>query len=206
MPFFFPTVNFGNARSFGKVYCQNQLPGLIQYMSMRKMLTEEFFNRPALIVAEELLGCFLVRKIGKRLIKLKIIEVEAYDGPKDRASHASRGKTNRNMPMFGPAGKFYVYFTYGIHWMLNVVTGEKGYPAAILIRGADKVTGPARLTKFLKIEKSFNNKPANRKTGLWFENRGVKIDPKKIKKMPRVGVAYAGPVWSQKKYRFVLGE
>ena len=168
------------------------------------MLKQEFFNRPTLVVAKELLGKCLVRKIGKKIIALKIAEVEAYDGPKDKASHASRGKTERNAPMFGKAGKFYVYFTYGIHWMLNVVTGPEHYPAAILIRGTDKVTGPARLTKFLGIDKSLNEKPATRKTGLWFEDRDEKTNPKSVKRTPRVGVAYAGPVWSEKPYRFLL--
>ena len=64
-----------------------------------------------------------------------ITEVEAYDGPRDKASHASRGLTPRNAPMFGEAGRFYIYFTYGMHWMLNIVTGKRGYPAAVLIRG-----------------------------------------------------------------------
>lgn len=133
-----------------------------------------------------------------------ITEVEAYDGFKDKASHASRGKTKRNQVMFGEAGCFYIYLTYGIHWMLNVVTGPKDYPAAVLIRGTDKVGGPARLTKFLKIDKILNSKKAELKTGLWFEDRGVKISDKQISITPRIGVAYAGSVWSKKKYRFLL--
>ena len=133
-----------------------------------------------------------------------ITKVEAYDGYKDKASHASRGKTERNQVMFGPAGYFYIYFTYGMHWMLNIVTGPKNYPAAVLIRGTKEINGPARLTKFLKIDKKFNGKKAELKTGLWFEDRGVKINPKDIMKTARVGVAYAGPVWSKKKYRFLL--
>ncbi|KKU66504.1 MAG: hypothetical protein UX89_C0023G0001 [Parcubacteria group bacterium GW2011_GWA2_47_16] len=169
---------------------------------MNKVLPQNFFNRPTLAVSDELLGCFLCRQIGKKTTRLKITETEAYDGPEDKASHASRGKTTRNAPMFGKAGQFYVYFTYGIHWMLNIVTGPKDYPAAILIRGTDKVTGPARLTKFLSIDKSFNKKPATRKTGLWFEDRGEVIKQSEIKRTPRVGVAYAGPVWSKKLYRF----
>ena len=64
-----------------------------------------------------------------------ISEVEAYDGPRDKASHASRGLTPRNRPMFGDAGHFYVYFTYGIHWLVNITTGPRGYPAAVLFRG-----------------------------------------------------------------------
>lgn len=171
---------------------------------MKKIIKREFFKQPTLTVAKELLGNFLCRQIGKRTIRLKITETEAYDGPRDRASHAHRGKTARNAPMFGEAGKFYVYFTYGMHWMLNVVTGPKDYPAAVLIRGTDKVTRPARLTKFLSINKSFNEKPATRKTGLWFEDGGERVNPREIKRTPRIGVAYAGPVWSKKPYRFIV--
>lgn len=152
-------------------------------------------------VAPELLGKFLVRKIGPKEIALMITEVEAYDGPQDQASHAHRGQTKRNRVMFGPAGYFYVYFTYGRHWMLNVVTGPKNYPAAILIRGTDKIDGPARLTKFLKIDRQLNGKKAEKKNRLWFEDRGLKIG--QIKRTPRIGVFSAGPVWAKKKYRFV---
>jgi len=173
---------------------------------MRKVLTKTFFNRKTLTVAQELLGKYLVRKIGKREVALKIIEVEAYDGPGDLASHASHGKTERNKIMFGPASNFYVYFTYGIHWMLNVVTGPKDYPAAILIRGAGDISGPARLTKFLRITGKMNNKPAEPMSGLWFEDRGELINKRNIKRTPRIGVNYAGEVWAKKPYRFVLKE
>src|SRR3989338_7103797 len=156
---------------------------------MRRLLKREFFNRKTLIVAKSLLGKYLVRKLGGKIIALQISEVEAYDGPYDRASHASRGLTKRNSPMFGQAGNFYVYLTYGMHWMLNVVTGPKNYPAAILIRAVRLepsnsftrscrskrinlrcISGPARLTKFLSINKSLNGKPSGRKAGLWFED------------------------------------
>jgi DNA-3-methyladenine glycosylase len=171
---------------------------------MRKILTQAFFNRPTLTVARELLGKYLVRKISKREITLKISEVEVYAGPHDRASHASRGRTERNKIMFGPAGIFYIYFTYGIHWMLNIVTGPKNYPAAILIRGTREISGPARLTKFLKITGKLNNKPAKPISGLWFEDRGEAIPKNGVKRTPRIGVDYAGPLWAKKLYRFVI--
>ena len=171
-----------------------------------------FFNRPTLKVAKELLGKYLVRQLKGKTSALMITEVEAYDGFRDRASHASRGRTERNKVMFGEAGRWYVYFTYGMHWMLNIVTGPENYPAAILIRGAESkqriINGPAKLTKFLKIDKPvsrlINGKPANKKSGLWIEDRGVKIFPKQIKRSPRIGVHYAGPVWSNKYWRFYL--
>lgn len=171
---------------------------------MRKILTQKFFNRPTLKVAPDLLGKYLVRRIGKKEIAFMITETEAYDGFKDRASHAARGMTERNKIMFGEAGRFYVYFTYGIHWMLNIVSHKKGYPAAVLIRGAGELNGPAKLTKYLKIDKNLNNKKSEKKSGLWVEDRGVRIIKSRIKKTPRIGVDYSGPVWSKKHYRFLI--
>jgi DNA-3-methyladenine glycosylase len=168
------------------------------------VLTSKFFNRPTCQVAKELLGKFLVRNYKNKLISLMICEVEAYDGPQDLACHARVGKTTRTDPMFGSAGHFYVYFVYGVHWMLNIVTGPNGYPSAVLIRGAGKISGPARLTKFLKINKSLNTKSASKKSGLWIEDRGVIIKPESIISTPRIGVSYAGPYWSKVPYRFVL--
>lgn len=170
----------------------------------KRIIQKTFFERNSVIVAEELLGKFLVRKIGNKKIALMITETEAYEGFGDKASHASRGKTTRNAPMFGPAGFWYVYFIYGTHWMLNVVCGKKNYPAAVLIRGVEGINGPARLTKFLKIDKKFNNKKAKVKNGLWLEDGGVKIKSAEIKKLPRIGVDYAGARWAKKPYRFVL--
>jgi len=170
---------------------------------MKKIQDSHFFNRPTLTVAKDLLGKFLTRRSKGKDCALMITEVEAYDGPNDKACHASCGKTERNKIMFGEAGNWYVYFTYGMHWMLNIVTGPKDYPAAVLIRGTDKIVGPARITKYLKIDKKFNGKPASRKTGLW-----IAVSPKgagrfKIKRLPRIGVDYAGK-WADKPYRFKI--
>ena len=165
---------------------------------------KKFFNRPTLIVAKDLLGKYLVRRINGKMRRFMITEVEAYSGFKDLASHAARGKTARNAPMFGRAGVWYVYFTYGMHYMLNIVSGLKNYPAA-LIRGIDGINGPARITKHLKIDKRFNNKLAVPKTGLWIEdNPRFKNLKLKIKNLPRVGVAHAGSVWSKKPWRFLI--
>ncbi len=170
-----------------------------------KILEKKFFNRATLVVAKDLLGKYLVRRHGKKTVKYLITEVEAYDGFKDKASHASRGMTKRNAPMFGEAGHWYVYFTYGMHWMLNIVTGMNDYPAAVLIRGVEGINGPGRVTKQLKIDKIFNNKIASPKTSLWIENNPRFENLKfKIENSPRIGVNYAGPIWSKKKWRFIL--
>jgi DNA-3-methyladenine glycosylase len=181
---------------------------------MRKVLPCYFFNQPTLSVARGLLGKYIVRRWRNGEIALMITEVEAYDGPRDLASHASHGRTPRTEIMFGEAGYFYVYFVYGMHWLVNVVAGRKDYPAAILIRAGicmDQktgkkvlVSGPARFTKFLRITGAQNGKLADKKTGLWFEDRGMKIKNRNIVASKRIGVDYAGTVWKNKLYRFNL--
>lgn len=170
-----------------------------------KILRKKFFERNALKVAPNLLGCFLVRKIGNKIIKEKIVEVEAYDGSNDKASHAHKGQTKRNEVMFGEAGRFYVYLVYGMYEILNIVTDKNGYPSAVLIRGTENISGPGKLTKNLKIDQKLNAKTAIPKNGLWFEqSESPRSLDKKIKKAARIGVSYAGPIWSKKKYRFLL--
>ena len=179
------------------------------------ILKKEFFERSTLKVAQELLGKFLTIKHSvpnsrHLVLRFMITEVEAYDGPHDKASHAHRGKTRRNAPMFGKAGVWYVYFVYGMHNMLNIVTCRKDYPAAVLIRGikpfggrTPNLNGPGKLTKFLKIDRKFNKKEAVLKNGLWIEDRDVKIKKSQIKSSPRVGINYAQE-WKDKNYRFYL--
>lgn len=171
---------------------------------MRKILKPDFFNRPTLKVAEDLLGKFLVRKIGSKEISSMITEVEAYDGFNDKASHASRGRTLRNEVMFGEAGRWYIYFIYGMYWMLNIVTGPKNYPAAILIRGVADAKTPGKLTRYFEVDKSFNGKTASKATCLWVEDRGIKINLKNILKTKRIGVTYAGTYWASRHHRFLL--
>ena len=171
---------------------------------MSRVLPPAFFDRPTLLVAEELLGCVLVRETPEGQRRAVITEVEAYDGPDDRASHASRGKTPRNAVMFGPAGVWYVYLCYGIHWMLNVVTGPEGYPAAVLLRGVRGIAGPARLTKAFGVDGAFDRLPAQASASLWMEE-GDPVDRSTILRAPRIGVDYAGE-WAAKPYRFLVPE
>ena len=165
------------------------------------ILKPAFFDRAADAVARDLCGRTLVRLRDGARIALTIAETEAYLGPHDLACHAARGRTPRTEIMYGPAATFYVYFVYGMHWMLNVVTGPEGYPAAVLIRGAGEFGGPARLTRGLEITGALNAKQAAPESGLWFE-AGEGAQP--VAATPRIGVDYAGPRWSARKLRFVL--
>jgi len=166
-------------------------------------LARAFFDRPADRVARELLGCRLaVRGADGRVIRHVVCETEAYLGAHDLACHAARGMTPRNAVMFGPAGVWYVYLCYGMHWMLNVVTGREGVPAAVLIRGVMDHIGPGRLTRALGIDKRFDGRPTVRPTGLWFEP-GRPVPPRLVAKTPRIGVGYAG-AWAEKPLRFVV--
>ena len=170
-----------------------------------KMLKSGFFDRSSVIVAKELLGKYLVRKIRGKEKAYRILETEACEGGKDKASHASRGQTVRNTPMFGKPGTIYVYFTYGMHWMLNIVCGKVGHPAAVLIRGVENCIGPGRLTKKLSIDKALNEKPLDKKTRLWIEeDNNFEFKKSMVVKTKRIGIDYAGAIWSKKLYRVVL--
>lgn len=170
---------------------------------MRKRLPAGFFDRPPLAVARDLVGKHLVRRQGRDLFAAMITETECYDGERDLACHARHGRTKRNASMWGPPGTTYVYFTYGIHWMLNIVCREEGYPAAVLIRGVEGFSGPARLTKAWGIDGSLNGETLGSSAGLWVEDRGILLPPRAIARTPRIGVGYAGK-WADKPWRFVL--
>ncbi len=171
-----------------------------------RRLTRAFFERPTLAVARELLGKVIVRRIGARKFSVMITETEAYIGENDLACHARFGKTKRNAVMYGPAGIWYPYFIYGMHWMLNVTTEGMEEPAAVLIRaGLDldegtNLDGPGKLTKALKIGGDFYGKSAT-SGDLVLEDRGER--PKKIIRTPRIGIDYAG-AYKDKKWRFAI--
>jgi DNA-3-methyladenine glycosylase len=176
----------------------------------RKILPQRFFDRPVCEVARDLLGTYLVRDIDGKKYAYLIVETEAYGGENDLASHARSGKTARNWPMYAKAGTIYVYFTYGMHWMLNISTGKRGEPSAVLLRGIAapekgeiRLDGPARLTKHLSIDKTLSGKPLGKSAGLWIEDRGVKVSPRDVQTTPRIGIAYAG-AWAKKPWRYIL--
>ncbi len=169
----------------------------------RRVITLDFFRRPAPDVALDLIGKYLVRRIGEKEIGEMITETESYHGEDDLASHARSGRTKRTEVMFGEPGNFYIYLIYGMHLMLNIVTSEKDFPSAVLIRGTENTKGPGLIGKKFAIEMDLNGQPAIKKTGLWFEDRGVKITPEEIELAPRIGVPYAGEIWSKKLWRFM---
>lgn len=172
---------------------------------MKKILPPSFFRRKSMLVARELLGKYLVTKVGGKESALQITDVEVYDGPHDTASHASRGKTERNKIMFAEGGVWYVYFVYGMYWLLNIVVGEEDYPAAILIRGVESIEGPARVARALGVGKHHYGLPATRTSNLWIEDRGTHVPPSHTERLPRVGVSYAGQ-WAHKPLRFRIAE
>lgn len=150
-------------------------------------------------MVRNLIGCRLCHCRNNAVLSFEITEVEAYLGAEDLASHARFGKTKRNEVMFGPKGFWYVYLCYGIHAMLNLTTGSESSPSAILIRSVEGIMGPGRLTKYLQIDLSFNGLPCTQASKLWIEHG----PSREIMTTPRIGVNYAGPLWSQKPYRFV---
>jgi DNA-3-methyladenine glycosylase len=171
----------------------------------RLILPTEFFARHALVVARQLLGKYIVlRRDGQRTEEaFRIHETEAYIGAHDAASHGRFGVTPRAAVLFGPPGHWYVYFIYGMYWMLNVVTGRDGAASGVLIRGAGAYSGPGRLTKALGIDKRFNALAIARGNQLWIEDRGDAIQPRQVRRTPRIGVDFAGD-WKHKPYRFLL--
>ncbi len=166
----------------------------------------EFQSRHTVRLARWLLGKVLVRTTATGRVAGVITEVEAYHGESDLACHASKGRTSRTEIMYKGGGRWYVYLCYGVHEMLNLVTGPANHPAAVLIRGLDVVTGPGRLTKRLQIDRRLNGAPAEPASGLHLEDHGFKIPRGRIQSGPRIGVDYAGPVWAAKPWRFWVEE
>lgn len=181
------------------------------------ILSQSFYARPTLTVARELLGARLVRILdGIRLAGI-ITEAEAYIGEEDLGCHAKSGKTKRNAVMYGPPGHAYVYFTYGMHWMLNAVTEQKGFPAAVLLRAMEVIegaeitsarrqgrdtAGPAKLTQALGINAALNGVSlCDPQAGLWIE-AGIPVAGRDIITGPRVGLGTVPEPWKSEPWRF----
>jgi DNA-3-methyladenine glycosylase len=181
-------------------------------------LPRDFYDRPALAVARDLLGARLVRMhVGMRLSGF-ITETEAYVGEEDLGCHAKAGRTARTAVMYGPPGHAYVYFTYGMHWLLNVVTGKVDFAAAVLIRaiqpaeGAEEIAarragrgcdGPAKLTQALEIDGADNGLDLTRKDSrLWIEP-GIPVAGRRVTRGPRVGLYSVPEPWKSKPWRFL---
>jgi len=163
-------------------------------------LNRDFYSRDVLIVAPALLGKTLVNCQAGIPQYYIIIEAEAYRGEEDQASHARFGRTARNSIMYEQGGLLYIYLIYGIHWMLNIVTGPVGSPQAILLRGLKRLPGPGVLTKGLGIDKSYHGEDLVTSGRIWIEDSDEK--PAIIQK-PRVGINYAGEPWKSHAWRFI---
>lgn len=191
----------------------------------RKTLPVSFYARSTLVVARELLGARLVRILdGVRLVGV-ISETEAYVGETDLACHAKAGRTRRTQVMYGPPGRAYVYFTYGMHWMLNVVTEPEDSPAAVLIRAVEPVeglelvaarrvrakpsdwtNGPAKLAQAFSIDSAQNGVDLTSTTaGLWIE-QGAPVSDESVTIGPRVGLYSVPEPWKNMPWRFLVKE
>jgi len=192
-------------------------------MKKRILQIVYFQNEQVVELAKDLLGKFLFTNINNHLTGGMITETEAYAGITDKGSHAYNGRrTARTEVMYRAGGISYVYFTYGIHYLFNVVTGKEDVPHAVLIRAIYPLTGtdimlqrtgkktvdyqltngPAKLTKSLGITKEQNKIPLDGSI-LWLEERGVIIDQEDVTATPRIGIDYAGKD-ALLPYRFVL--
>jgi len=172
-----------------------------------RKITREFYARGTLTVARELIGMHLVRAEGATIRVGRIVETEAYQGPRDLAAHSSRGRTLRTEVMFGPPGHAYVYFIYGIWYCVNIVTAAEGVPHAVLLRALEPVTGiedrtwgPGLLCRAMHIDRTLNGADLCG-DALWLERPPATSRPPRIARSERIGVEYAGE-WARRPWRF----
>lgn len=162
-------------------------------------LPYEFYHRPGLEVARDLVGKVIVCN-G---LRLRISETEAYLGETDTACHASKGRTKRTEVLYMDAGTIYVYLCYGIHWLLNVITGDVDDPQGVLIRACVEAPGPGKLTKKLGITGDLNRKSILTTPDFWIEDDGFRCE---ILPDKRVGIGYASQADQDKLWRFKMGK
>ncbi len=166
-----------------------------------KRIEQNFYDLDALTAAPLLLGKILCRKIDNKTVKTKITETECYMGEEDTACHASKGKTSRTKTLYERGGKVYVYLCYGIHYMLNIVTGTKDIPQAVLIRGIENHDGPGKLSKYLRIDKNLNEENLITSDKIWIEDNELVHS---FTASPRIGIDYATEEYKNKLWRFKI--
>ncbi len=160
-----------------------------------------FYALPAPKMAKALLGKLLCRRTGNgQILRLRITETEAYYGEADSACHAHRGRTRRTETLYHEGGVAYVYLCYGIHELFNIVSGEKDFPEACLIRGVEGFSGPGRLTKALSIDRSLNGEDLRTSDLLWLEDDGF---TPAFEAGPRIGIGYASKEDQERPWRFL---
>lgn len=170
-------------------------------------LLARFYRRDVLDVARDLLGATLCRRLDDgTILRGTLVEVEAYVGERDLASHARMGPTARNRPMYEDGGVAYVFLVYGMHHCLNVVTGRGGEPQAVLLRaatspGVGSASGPGRLCRTFRVDRSLDGASLFG-DALWLE-AGERIPDRAVRRTPRIGVDYAG-AWARRRLRFVV--
>ena len=168
---------------------------------MGKKLEYDFFHRPCLTVAQGLVGKVLAHRLPDgTILRLRISETEDYCGENDTACHAHKGRTKRTEVMYMDAGTIYIYLCYGMHWMLNIVTGEVNEPEAVLIRACVEAPGPGKLTKALGITGDLN-RGSVLGDELWVEDDGFACDVVADK---RVGIGYASREDQERLWRFKM--
>ena len=167
-----------------------------------KRLTRSFFEKDPVTVAQALVGKILVYSGGEGEKCLRITETEAYWGEEDTACHAHKGRTRRTEVMYGEPGTVYVYLCYGMHWMLNLVTGRKEQPEAVLIRACERASGPGKLTRAMGITGSLNGTSVLKEDSLLYvEDDGFICETDALK---RVGIGYASREDQEKLWRFSM--
>ena len=162
-----------------------------------------FYHRECLEVARDLVGKILVHRTAEGEKRMRITETEAYCGEADTACHAHKGRTGRTEVLYADAGTVYVYLCYGIHWLLNIVTGEKEDPQAVLIRACAEAGGPGKLTKALGIDGTLNRRSAVDNENFWIEDDGMRCQ---ILTDKRVGIGYAAQEDQDRLWRFKMGK
>jgi DNA-3-methyladenine glycosylase len=171
-------------------------------MDSGNRLLRNFYTRDVLEVAPELPGKYMVVRLKDGTTgRYKITDVEAYRGSEDKACHAFKGRTARTEIMFHDGGRLYIYLIYGMYWMLNIVTGGKDNPQAVLVRGVEDYKGPGKLTKNLGIDRSYYGEDLVCSDRIWFEDCGLRCE---VKNGPRIGIEYAGEYWKNRPWRFYI--